>query len=59
MQRHNDTNQGVSTTKAARGQTIEHPSGKDSSDYSGPANKEETSKMKLGGSMTNVPKVGD
>ena len=54
MKRSNDTNQGKKDTSAARGQTLRTPIGKDSSDYSGPARKEVTSQMKMGGSMSNL-----
>ena len=54
MKRSNDTNQGKVDMSAARGQTLRTPIGKDSSDYSGPASKEVTAKMKMGGGMNNL-----
>lgn len=54
IKRSNDTNQGTSNTSLARGQTLQTPIGKDSSDYSGSAAKEVTSKMKMGGGMDNL-----
>ena len=54
MKRKNDTNQGKVDKSAARGQTVRTPIGKDSSDYSGPANKEVPAKMKMGGGMNNL-----
>jgi len=54
MKRSNDTNQGKVDKSASRGQTLRTPIGKDSSDYSGPAAKEVTAKMKMGGSMSNL-----
>lgn len=58
IKRSNDnTNQGSYDKSAARGQTLRSFSGKDSSDYSGPASKEETSKLKMGGGIHDYSKV--
>lgn len=54
MERSNKTNQGKKDTSAARGQTLRTPIGKDSSDFSGPAKKEVTAQMKMGGGMSNL-----
>lgn len=54
MKRHNDTNQGKVTSSAARGQTIQTPIGKDSSDWSGKQSDEVPAKMKMGGGMNNL-----
>lgn len=58
IKRTNDnTNQGTTSKSLARGQTLLTPIGKDSSDYSGPASKEVTSKMKMGGGIHDYSKV--
>lgn len=50
IKRTNDnTNQGTYSRSIGKGQTLLTSVGKDSSDYAGPAAKEVTSKMKLGG----------
>lgn len=57
LKRSNDTNQGKATKSLARGQSLVTPIGKDSSDYSGPASKEVTAKMKLGGGVNDYSKT--
>ena len=54
MKRSNDTNQGQVSRSLARGQTLQTPIGKDSSDYSGKQSDEVTAKMKMGGGMNNL-----
>lgn len=49
-----DTNQGVFTKDLARGQKLQTPVGKDSSDWGGKASDEIPSKMKMGGGMNNL-----
>lgn len=57
IKRTNETNQGVTTKSIGRGQTLQTPTGKDSSDYSGPAAKEITSKLKMGGGQHDYSKA--
>lgn len=52
LKRANDnTNQGKTSKSMARGQTLETPIGKDSSDYAGKASDEVLSKLKMGGGI--------
>lgn len=53
MKRSNDTNQGTSNKSLARGQTLQTPIGKDSSDYSGSKADEVPAKFKMGGGLDN------
>lgn len=55
--RTNETNQGKTTQEIGKGQTLSTPIGKDSSDYAGPASKEVTAKMKMGGGSKDYSKV--
>lgn len=57
LKRSNDTNEGTVTKSLARGQTLQTPVGKDSSDYSGSMAKEVPAKMKMGGGMSNTSAV--
>lgn len=53
IKRSNDTNQGISNKSLARGQTLQTPIGKDSSDYSGSKADEVPAKFKLAGGLNN------
>ncbi len=57
MDRNNSTNQGVTSKSIGKGQTLQTPIGKDSSDYSGKMSDEVTSKMKMGGGSKDYSKV--
>lgn len=54
MKRYSNAYSGTIKQSIGKGQTLQTPVGKDSSDWSGGKNKEIPAKMKMGGSMTNL-----
>jgi hypothetical protein len=58
MKRFNDSaNQGTTTKSLGRGQSLQTPIGKDSSDYSGKAADEVPAKLKMGGGVDDLSRT--